>query len=293
MIYIDVVNATDGDISYELTVSAEGWQMASSIDNPLSVLPVTSTVELEPQASGDFELYTFRTDARAQHRRQSARATLVYHSYQLDIPEGLTALEIELDGGLNDLDLAVKLNQPIENYDEVDFVDTTQDTKTTYRLESPVAGVLYIDVINALEEDAAYRLSARAEGISPSTPESSPIDQDFPSLNLGETLEGSLAGIVDGAQLSDLYLQPRQKPQGFIVTLEADGDLDLVIKHGSEIESYNEQEEGGDWDYRDMSEANNARLRVDAPKPGLWYIDVVNAVNSETAFNYSLRLTTP
>ncbi len=65
--------------------------------------------------------------------------------------------------------------------------------------------------------------------------------------------------------------------------------LDLAIKHGSEIMSYANHADGGDWHYAAIAEDGIAPvIVVQDPAPGLWYVDVINWENATVDGRYSL-----
>lgn len=74
--------------------------------------------------------------------------------------------------------------------------------------------------------------------------------------------------------------------------LDADIDLDLVVKGASEIRSYADKDQGGDWDYRDIDTQNPTTIVVEAPAPGPWYVDVVNALGADRNGSYLLTVGT-
>ncbi|CAN5775011.1 hypothetical protein BH23DEI1_BH23DEI1_24920 [soil metagenome] len=56
--------------------------------------------------------------------------------------------------------------------------------------------------------------------------------------------------------------------------MQADADLDLFAKFGSDIVEWDAD---GDWDVRDIDASPIATLTVDAPTAGAWYGEVVFA----------------
>ena len=69
------------------------------------------------------------------------------------------------------------------------------------------------------------------------------------------------------------------------LTMQATADLDMAVKFGSEIASY---EDGGDWLQRDIDASPEATLRIDAPEPGRWYVDVFNVLGGAVTGSYTL-----
>ena len=65
--------------------------------------------------------------------------------------------------------------------------------------------------------------------------------------------------------------------------------LDLAVKQGSEIISYANHADGGDWHYAAIAEDGvDPVIVVQGPAPGLWYIDVINWENATVDGRYSL-----
>jgi hypothetical protein len=64
------------------------------------------------------------------------------------------------------------------------------------------------------------------------------------------------------------------------IRLQADADLDLFLKFGSEIATYADD---GDWQYRDIEVTNDATLSLRAPQAGAWFVDVAWAVGDPSA----------
>jgi hypothetical protein len=91
-------------------------------------------------------------------------------------------------------------------------------------------------------------------------------------LALGAQVRSALAGGGDLLAYHTYFVEVPAGTAQFTVEMAADVDLDLFLKHGGEIASLAED---GDWDYRDIDVANRATFTIQAPAPGLWYIDVV------------------
>jgi hypothetical protein len=116
----------------------------------------------------------------------------------------------------------------------------------------------------------------------------------------GSALVGALA--PDGVAQGTLVAEPGgvvyhtywvDVPAGvarWTLTLDADTDLDLALKFGSEIGSYDDRDRGGDWDYRDWETGNPTVIVVEAPQAGRWYVDVFNALQAGARGSYRLSL---
>jgi len=101
----------------------------------------------------------------------------------------------------------------------------------------------------------------------------------------GARVEGRLAGI-DGISYHTYVVDvPVGTPRVSFV-MQADADLDLVIKYGSDILDWGD---GGDWLLRDIDVAPYATLTVDAPTPGPWYVDVIFYQGAPTTASYTFE----
>ena len=101
-------------------------------------------------------------------------------------------------------------------------------------------------------------------------------------LPLGARVEGRLGG--SGATAYHTYVV--DVPVGTAAVtfhLDADADLDLFVKHGSDIAEWGD---GGDWLLRDIGVEPFATLRVERPTPGRWYVDVVAFGDTRTPASY-------
>jgi hypothetical protein len=104
-------------------------------------------------------------------------------------------------------------------------------------------------------------------------------------LPLGARVEGRLAGI-DGVSYHTYVVDvPVGTPRVSFV-MQADADLDLVIKYGSDIVDWGD---GGDWLLRDIDVAPYATLTVEAPTPGPWYVDVLFYQGAPTLATYTFE----
>ncbi len=106
------------------------------------------------------------------------------------------------------------------------------------------------------------------------------------------TAQGTLTAVADGVAYHTYYMDVPAGATRVSITLDADIDLDLAVKYGSEIQSYRAKAEGGDWDYRDIETVNPTVLTIDQPQVGRWYIDVINAFQGGTQGTYRLSVAT-
>lgn len=131
----------------------------------------------------------------------------VYHTYVVTIPPASGPVTVMVEGFGSDIDLALKLGAPIVDYDDVDFLEVSDDPDPRHTFASPPAGPLYIDVLNLLSTPARYRLSVSAgtSAHAPSPPASAtPVDTSptNPLVAVSEPLLGSFEGDGLVAQIS-------------------------------------------------------------------------------------------
>jgi S1-C subfamily serine protease len=104
-------------------------------------------------------------------------------------------------------------------------------------------------------------------------------------LALGGVARGELAANVDAVAYHTYMVTVPPGHPPVIVEMTADADLDLYVKFGSEIGDLGTN---GDWDLRDIELAHGATLTIDAPRAGIYYVDVVWILGEGTA-RYTLR----
>lgn len=106
------------------------------------------------------------------------------------------------------------------------------------------------------------------------------------------TAQGTLVAVAEGVAYHTFFVDVPSGATRLTITLDADADLDLAVKYGSEIQSYRDTSDGGDWDYRDIDTANPTVLVIELPQAGRWYIDVINAYQAGTQGTYRLTIAT-
>lgn len=104
------------------------------------------------------------------------------------------------------------------------------------------------------------------------------------ALQLGQTAKGSLLGDAEVATYHTYYVDVPAGTPSLTIRMEADMDLDLAAKFGSEIQDYDE-----DADYIDQEVENSAFFVIENPQPGRWYIDVINYWTDELG-SYTLSV---
>jgi len=105
-------------------------------------------------------------------------------------------------------------------------------------------------------------------------------------LALGDQVRAELAGIPEGVAFHTYVIDVPAGTAQLVVEMAADVDLDLFLKHGSEIVSFGDT---GDWDYRDIDVAPRASFTVARPAAGRWYVDVAWFDGANTTARYTLR----
>lgn len=116
-------------------------------------------------------------------------------------------------------------------------------------------------------------------------------------LPLGGSARGRLAGgTVDAADAAVYHTYVVDVPAGasrLVLELDADLQLDLAVKFGSDIQSYAPRDQGGDWDEFDTSDARQKTIVIQAPRAGPWYVDVVNWLGAGQTGTYRLTAHAP
>lgn len=109
------------------------------------------------------------------------------------------------------------------------------------------------------------------------------------TIGFSDTAQGGLKGLGDDDDSSyhTYIIEIDEGVESLVVSMSADDDLDLALKHAEPIESYGDD---ADWDLGDNSVASSATLRIDNPSAGKWYIDVINSLRSEATVSYELTV---
>ena len=330
-IFIDVMNYTDDAIAYELSVSDSYDDAFSSnydgsaestsgeilaLSNRSNNSAATALRNTEPLGTGQFLDLKLNEVLSREITAKKPSATMVYHSYELALPKGLEDAVVVLDGQGHDVDMALRFDKPIVRLDEVDFLDVSSDELTRYEFQTVEDTILYIDVMNYLQEAAHYELqvvtdevvgesvgdSDRARAYAPSlTTASEPnVNEDITTLKAGQPYQGMIANYLKAGQEKSAMAESQsfliripENTKRFVVMLNSDEDLDVALKYASPIESYALKKQGGDWDYLDMRPTTDSRIQVDEPIAGYWYVDVIQATYGQGAAPYTLQIFYP
>ncbi len=118
---------------------------------------------------------------------------------------------------------------------------------------------------------------------------------DMGALQLGQQVAGNLQQEPADITSSVFHTYEFNVPAGtasVTVVLDAEGTLNLAAKHGSQIESYAEVAEGGDWHYWMWADegGGTVTLQIPSPQAGTWFLDVINYGNSNADGRYTLRI---
>jgi hypothetical protein len=117
------------------------------------------------------------------------RETVVFHTYVVTIPPGSGPVTVQVEGFGSDVDLALNLGTPIHAYADADHLDTSADPNPRHTIETPVAGPLYVDVMNLLPTPTRYRLT-----VSGAPAATEPGLGKAPTTDAGDPLLGTFEG---------------------------------------------------------------------------------------------------
>lgn len=260
---------------------AESTPSTTLVSVPTQTQPAQPVAEAAAEGTGDYgevELGGTRTAVIATD------SVIVIHGYTVNVPAGLQSLIIRVDGSGSDVDLAVKAGSPITSYapkdegGDYDFLDTSEETSAVYTYDSPAPGTVYVDVLNLTLNALRYALAVEATWPS----------GVMGALALGETAVGTLSDPQTPRYHTYYVDVPLNAPE-LVISMEADVDLDLAVKFGSEIASWAERSQGGDWDYIDEDASHSAAFTIPNPRPGRWYIDVFTRYDATGQYRLTVR----
>lgn len=87
---------------------------------------------------------------------------LTFHTYLVEVPAGVDAVAVAVEGFGHDMDVAVKVGAPIVDYEDVDVLDVEDTLDPQVTVEAPGGTRVYVDVLNLLPAEARYRLTVTA-----------------------------------------------------------------------------------------------------------------------------------
>jgi hypothetical protein len=298
------------------------WALALAIFGSALAFAQAPTQVTAPSAEAG-NVGALALEGVAQGALAAVSGGVAYHTYWIDVPAGLASWTLTLDADI-DLDIAVKFGSEITTYVEPaeggdwDYRDIDTRNPTTVVIERPQAGRWYVDVFNALQPGARgnYRLSLAAVadtagantrpstapakgGLAPVTPATPPVTNATVVAPSTESMvvggmpyqgvaQGTLMAVAEGDAFHTYWVDIPAGVTTWTVSLESDVDLDLALKFGSEIASYYDHADGGDWDYRDVDTVNPTTFTIENPTPGRWYVDVFTLLSAGTQGAYRL-----
>lgn len=197
LVYIDVLNLVQRTASYVLTATAGSGPTPTPTPTPTP--PSPNATPGQPAPSGEYGAVTF--GGSVEGTIAAAQDQVVYHTYVVDVPAGTSGVTVAVDGMGSDLDLAVKIGAPITDYEDVDYLDTSEDPNP--RVDLTVAGPqrVWVDVINLVASPASYRLSVLPSGSDPAPQPDNPLGGGGGGANplASDPLVGTFVG--DGLQV--------------------------------------------------------------------------------------------
>ncbi|MEM7738273.1 MAG: PPC domain-containing protein [Deinococcota bacterium] len=227
---------------------------------------------------------------------QTIESTLVsvdgfgYHTYSFTVPEGVSGFSVFVDGKGNDLDLAVQAGGPVVSYDEADYSDLSEEQNPSYSVNQPMPNTIYnIEIVNAYNDPLDYGLTlttVAGDSSSSAAPLES-INQTMGFLTPGLRVDGFL-GAEEREDFAGWHSYIVNVPEGssrLHIEVRGQRNIDMAVKYGSEILSYDDKNEGGDWDERKFGIAKEPTVTINNPEPGLYYIDVVNRLEDSSTYD--------
>lgn len=185
IVYLDVLNLVQQAANYSVTVNGTGAASAPVAPRPGRTPPG------QAQPSGEFGAIAIGSSVDGAIAAASDEA-LVFHTYWVDVPQSGGDLTIAIDGMGSDLDVALKVGAPIMDYEDVDFIDTTEDPNPIIVIEDVAAGRIYVDVLNLVQQPASYRVTVTAGVDAQPIPTPQPDRGSNPLA--GDPLLGSFEG---------------------------------------------------------------------------------------------------
>ena len=289
-------------------------------------VPATSTSPVTPPAGAAVPSGSQGALAIGQsvsRTAASAGESVTWHTYVISVPAGQPEITVSVTS-MDDIDFAFKFGSEIMNYNEVDFLSDVVDLGASQTISNPPAGPLYLDVLNAYNRPIEYTVSiigtaaaAQVPGVpaapvppaipvAPVTPQQPvpPGVASYPAptpygdmglLQLGQQIAGNLQQEPADVTSSVFHTYEFHVPAGataLTILLDAEGMLNLAAKHGSQIQSYSEVAEGGDWHYWTWADegGGTVTIQVASPPAGTWFLDVINYGNITADGRYTLRI---
>ncbi len=143
VIYLDVINALDADSYYSLIINQEPKDDAL---NMIDAMP-----------SGDYGYIALNREFSGNLKAWDGSA--IYHSFRVQVPRD-RAINISLDGLGDDVDIAIREAEAMTSldYSDADILDKTTMSRLEYSLDKVESGIVYIDVLNYIDQEIKYKL---------------------------------------------------------------------------------------------------------------------------------------
>jgi hypothetical protein len=157
--YLDVVNLSGAALPYRLSVATSGPVVAP--DRARDPVAASSASVVAPSRRSSI-VGELGIGQQAYGELQGKRQVATFHTYVIDVPFGKEQLELILQAD-QDLDIAVQAAVPIRDYSApgVNLANSLRRTETV-RIDNPIAGVWYVDIINGLGAGmSSYTLEVR------------------------------------------------------------------------------------------------------------------------------------
>lgn len=209
----------------------------------------------------------------------------IYHLYKITVPEGAEVITIEVDGHNHDLDLAIRYDNKISDYDKTDYSDLSTSNNPSFTIFEPKAKTIYVDVINALDADSYYTLlvSSELKDDALNMIDAMPSD-DYGFIALNRKFSGKLVA-WDGTVIYHSFKV--QVPTDKSITVSLDGlgkDVDIAIREGEAMTSL----DYSDADFLDKTTETRLEHSLSKVESGIVYIDVLNYIDEEIKYNLSV-----
>lgn len=173
--------------------------------------------------------------------------------YRLEVPSGLTSLEIKIFGGTGDADMYIKREElpTVSDYDYRPYVIGNDETVT---ISNPAGGSWFI-MIRGYQPFSGVTLLATFDGGGGGG--------EVVLLENGVPVTG-IAGAVQSEKFYKVEV-PAGQAKLEIMMSGGSGDADLYVRKGS-------QPTATEWDYRPYMIGNDETVTVDSPAAGTWFI---------------------
>lgn len=217
---------------------------------------------------------------------------ITYHDYIVPLPRDFSQrLFVYADGKLRDVDLAVRFNEEIEDIDKTDYLDVSNDLNSLMVLEAEDfedVQQVYLRVMNYFRTPLPYNLRVTTEPFT--TVDREQVREVNGSRVFGlVTLEDTYIASIAAAEQSDIVyhtygLLVGDDVPSFTVRVSSDNDIDLAVNRDAPMSDY------ADADFFDDDDAVEAEYRIDNPRGGLYYVDVINFLDQESQYTIEFNL---